>query len=282
MKHSLFVWAGMLLTTGLNAPVFAAEDPRLSDMMHEILRLNKLLEDAQAKLKKYQGEEAMGQPINLGRTSLAALNCSSVNGSRGLANKYYGIPNAFDDGQNKLGDMTYTYWLASYETVPWAEVSFDVPVAITSISVDGGTPFSTQMFTSLGAEWDEPESNSQLVLAEPRRSVSKVRLNFRGGGRFQVNEIRILGTVPPGVKYEVMTPRVLMTKENARDITREFFYQWQQNLGACGEPEITEDGDQLIATYYHLNPRFPMFRTVMNRKTGEIKSEGLADVAPLK
>src|SRR6185503_18719226 len=76
------------------------------------------------------------KPINLGRTSLTAIDASSVNAERGIDNFWYGALNAFDDGYNRV-DRHCTYWLTASEDRAWVELYFDAPVTVTSIRVEG-------------------------------------------------------------------------------------------------------------------------------------------------
>ena len=263
----------------LNSQLCLAKPQTTAQMQQEIARLNALVEQLRNQLKNEPNSAA---PINLGRTSLAAVSASSVNGNRDLANQYYGIPNAFDGGENWVNSLNYSSWLASGEASPWAEVAFDVPVTLSSISVDGGPPFSTQLFFAKGGEQNFPQTSGQLKLEKPLGDVSKVRLNFfGGGGNLQVQEIRVLGFVPPQTKYETRKPRVLMTRQNAIAIAQNAHREWHAKLAPAAAPEVVEEGGEYILTFKHAVGNYPIFRVVLNQKTGAVSSQSLAELAPL-
>src|SRR5687768_6548216 len=71
--------------------------------------------------------------INLARTSIAAVSASSVNGTRAMDNRFYGVVNAFDDGNNWHDNINYSYWLANHGGNAVADVYFDVPVTVKSV-----------------------------------------------------------------------------------------------------------------------------------------------------
>ena len=148
--------------------------------------------------------------VNLARTSLASVSASSVNGGRGLDNVYYGVLNAFDDGSNWHKEINYTYWLSSPgDLQPWVEVSFDIPVDISAVVVEGGPRYSTMFIDSEGNKRHAPPVSSVLRLEQVVPGVAKVRLTFiKGRGNVEVYEIRILGPRLRGATFEVCAPRI--------------------------------------------------------------------------
>src|SRR6185503_9684694 len=86
-------------------------------------------------------------PINLARTSLASVDASSTNGPREMENPYYGVLNAFDDGENWIDNHNYTYWESHLEEQPYIDVHFDVPVTLTRVELvaAAGTVFAVHL-----------------------------------------------------------------------------------------------------------------------------------------
>ena len=155
--------------------------------------------------------EGTAHPINLARTSLASVTASSVNGSRTMNNVFYGVLNAFDDGNNWHNSINYTYWLTGGDPRPWVDVKFDQPVSINAIVVEGGPTFSTQFEFAKGGERHYLEADGELKLDRALHRVERVRLTFeQESGNVQVHEICVLGYVPSGWEYEVGTPRLLV------------------------------------------------------------------------
>lgn len=164
-----------------------------------------------------QPVSATPSAINLARTSLASVSTSSVNGDRETANVYYGIRNAFDDGNNWYEKINYTYWLSDPgDLEPRVEISFDVPVSINSIVVESGPLFSTMFVTSDGAERHCAATKSILTMKEAIENVRKVRLVFqKPKDDVQVHEIRVMG-IAPRMEFSVGTPRILKPEETQR------------------------------------------------------------------
>lgn len=148
--------------------------------------------------------------VNLARTSLASVTASSVNGGRALDNVYYGVLNAFDDGSNWHNEINYTYWLSSPSDLqPRIEVSFDIPVDVSAVVVEGGPRYSTMFVDCEGSERHAPPVSSVLRLEQVVPGVAKVRLTFvKGQGNVEVYEVRILGPRPRGATFEVGAPRI--------------------------------------------------------------------------
>lgn len=256
--------------------VASAQTKKPVEMQQEIDRLSRQVEELKGKLAERQNPGP--GPINLGRTSLATVNASSVNGNRGLANKYYGVPNAFDDGGNVFNGISYTYWLGSGEPSPWIEVNFQAPVTVTSISVEGGQAFSTQLFLAAGVEASLPQATSEAKPEKPISGVSRLKLNFQRTGQNQVNEIRVMGLPPQGVKYEVKTPGVVMSPQNAEAIATEAFHTWRQKLGQVGPPQVKEEGDTIIITFVHPKTGATLFQSIADKSSGAVTSKAYTEV----
>jgi hypothetical protein len=223
--------------------------------------------------------------INLARTSLAWVLASSVNGGRAMDNEYYGILNAFDDDKgNSNGGITYTHWLGSYNE-EWVEVSFAEPVRVSSIAVDNGPRFSALLWLADGSQRPCGEAQGLLVLKEPADEVTKVRLRFdevprRPPGNEGVREIRVFGSVPIGVPYDVQLPRIIVDEHVAKLAAKERFGEWHQALIAGVEPNIEETEDSYRILYVRQADGLPVFRVVVDKETNRVQVEPLVDFAP--
>ena len=244
-------------------------------MQHEILRLNERIKELENQL---HGKAA---PINLGRTSLATVSASSVNGNRELSNPFYGILNAFDNGENWKNRINYTHWLTDSQPAHWVEIAFDEPVTVTSISVDNGPAFSSQLFVAAGGEETFKETTSQLALPQPIRGVTKVRLNFGGEMKpMKVDEIRIMGYVPPGTPYKIAAPRILMTKTNAASVAQNAFELWRMAQFKYNTPPVFEEGNSYLITFRDDTRGLDLFRVTINKQTSEVTTESLVNLVP--
>jgi hypothetical protein len=74
--------------------------------------------------------------INLGRTSLATVSGTPVNGNVPADDPFHGVLNLFDDGRHLINDLNYDYWLGNNTPAPqWVDVRFAVPVTITQMTL---------------------------------------------------------------------------------------------------------------------------------------------------
>ena len=152
-------------------------------------------------------------PINLARTTLAAVNASTVNGGRAMDDPFYGVLNAFDDGRNWKNNINYTTWLTSNEPVPWIDISFDEPVTLAGVFVESGPRFSTQAFIATGGEYDFRSCRDLVLADEPVPDVTRVRVNFHREGPddwrpLSVAEVRVFGYPDANSIWEPGPPRV--------------------------------------------------------------------------
>jgi hypothetical protein len=214
-------------------------------------------------------------PINLGRTSLARVTASSVNGGRAMDNIYHGILNAFDDGDNWYDGLNYTSWLADAGT-SWAEIYFDSPVSITSIQVEGNGPFAAMLDFALGGQERYPAVSSKLELATPVQGVAKVRLTFDASQtNCRVDEIMIFGYVSPGIEYAVRQPRVRTTVREARLAASAAFVDWWYQLFEDrAKPVVTEELDRFVCTFSRRGVDF--LQVVVDKSTGASTTTELA------
>jgi hypothetical protein len=218
------------------------------------------------------------RPINLGRTSLARVTASAVNGRRTMDNVFYGIVNAFDNGDNWYNNINYTYWLSDYYTGSWADVCFDCPVSVTSIQVEGGPSFTTTLDFSKGGRETYSSVADRLELAAPAHGVTKVRLTFESSEATpRVDEIVISGYVPLGVEYTVQRPRVFMALREAKLAAGAAYEEWWARLGqGIGSPAIQEEQDRFVFTYSRGD--VDLLQVVIDKLTGSTTAEELAEL----
>ncbi len=253
-------------------------------------------------------------PVNLGRTSLATVNASSVNGERAMNSVYYGILNAFDDGTNWYNNINYTYWLSGGETDPWVEVTFDRPVTVTSVFIEQGPPFLAEFRFDKGKDQRMtsvkvgPESSSldsevsptsllrntsisvaravqgrsqyhQVEIPSSLAGVTQVRLVFGGKVNTEVHEIRIMGYVPPDTEYLVMQPKILPTQRNMELIAKDAFEVWKYtSLWKNVTKQWVDRGNTVVTTYQ--KDGIEIFRVTTDKATGDTRVEQMADWAP--
>ena len=130
------------------------------------------------------GIAAEPEIINLARTSLAEVSGSPINGGRAIDDPYYGVLNLFDDGQHRLNNISYTWWLGD-KADGWVELRFLAPVTVTAVEMaapakvelpltgrDPKDVFPEMRFSHAGTE---PVS---LVLYDAERIAAETTLTF--------------------------------------------------------------------------------------------------------
>jgi hypothetical protein len=243
-------------------------------------RLEELEREVQALAAIIEGT---AKPINLGRTSLAAVTASSVNGGRALHDKFYGIVNAFDNGSNWHNSINYTYWLATGGTGQWVEVRFDSPVTVTSIHVEGNpgatSAWSARLSFAKGGEASWSPENHDLRLPQPAHGVTAIRLSFsQASTNLLVNEIRIMGYVRPDTEYSVARPRILVTRRSAQAIATQEYETWRLGLASRCVTNTTESDGAVVVTYSiagHI-----VFRVTVNKHDGTVIREAFVKLVP--
>ena len=239
------------------------------------------------------------EPINLGRTSLATVRASSVNGTRGQGNPYNGIPNAFDDGQHEIHRLNYTEWLPDSVPPQWAEARFDCPVAVSAIeAVFSGDTLPPNPLEARGDRTplppgDRPEPDreegphggkcratffgpadkllfqadfegARLPVAPAVENVVRVRLTF-DLHNLHVADIRILGRVPDGVAFTTGSPRFESDPRDAEEYGRIAFDDWFDAM----KGKITtrrEDLGQTIAVIFECDG-VVLYRAEIDKRT---------------
>lgn len=255
---------------GLSA--LAGEAPTREELLEENGRLRekvRLLEEA------LEGEAGL---VNLGRTSLAAVTASSVNGSRTVDNQFYGAVNAFDGGENWVNNINYTYWLAQGAS-GYVEVRFDKPVSVKEILVENGPPFTAVLHLAKGGERVLESDGRKICLGKAVHGVVRVRLTFpeKGGrsGNLRVDEIRIIGYAPPGEEYEVRRPRIFLTETVARLLAVDRFNRWRQSEAYGAGPRTVEHPDRYETVFRHKGGA-AIFRVTVFKEDSRVETETLA------
>ena len=238
---------------------------------------NEELEQEIAALKKIiEGTE---KPIDLCKTSLTRVTALSVNGGRPLTNKYYGILNAFDGGENWINNINYSYWLSGGGSV--VDIYFDAPVSVTSIFTERAPSFITEMHFQDGKLQSFTERKEKLDFEKPIHEVNKVRLKFvQQTGNLRVDEIKIFGYVPHGVEYSIELPRLFLTTGTAKTIALEAYNNWvDQLMRHSGNPIVEEDDNQIIFTFH--KEEMNILRVAVNKSRGQVTTEPLVELVNL-
>ncbi|MFP4028732.1 MAG: hypothetical protein ACLFWL_13160 [Candidatus Brocadiia bacterium] len=261
----------LTLVVCVTVPGLAGED--------EVARLKKKIENLKARIDTLEKQlEGTAKPVNLARTTLARVKGSSVNGARPLDDPYYGVLNAFDDGQNFMDGVNYSYWLSGRENAPWVELRFSKPVVLTEIQVEGGPPFEPRLYMARGGESNRKKVEKKIHFENPVRGVSGIRLTFEGKGTTRVEEIRVFGFPPPGADYETRRPNVIPTRHSAMLSAREAFQTWQQEIWAGVHSKIREAPGAFIITFRRQG--LDVFEVVVNKETGKARAQPLVRLAP--
>ncbi len=258
---------GLLLTVGAGST--RAQDD-VEALKRRIAELEALTERLSNQL------EGASHPINLARTKHARVAASSVNGNRSLADPYYGVRNAFDNGESWVGAINYSTWLSSGESQPWIEVRFDEPMSITAIEVDRGPAYSAQLFFAAGGEKSLPEGRERTTLSQAVAGVVRVRLHFRpeeAEGNVQVHEVRVFGHGPGDEPAADRAPRLHLTDRSVETLALEAYRAWLSELfeGATAEVESGDDGDWRVA----------MRKDGRSIAVVRVDSEGAVELEPL-
>lgn len=229
-----------------------------------------------------RADDAPPAVINLGRTSLASVTASSVNGERAMDNPFCGVTNAFDDGKNRVNDMDYTSWEPDYggpET--YVEVRFDVPVTVAEIIIEKGRPFTAHLFGEDDAE-QVVKGDESAAVHPVAAKISRVQIYFEPDAqhRIEVQEIKIMGMVPAGIKYTVGVPRVVVSDRNMELEADGAYWEWLSSYaGHSKHKTVRQEGDKTIFVYFLED--VPVMRVTVDHKTGNKKVEIISAKKPI-
>ncbi len=199
------------------------------------------------------------EPVNLGRTSLARVSASSVNGGRAMEDEHYGVLNAFDAGENWLDGILYDSWLPRDCDAGCAvEMELGAPARVSAIAIEGGRYFTARLTDGVGEEQAHVGKGS-LSLDPPATGIRRLRLEIdttkvpssQGGWLSPgVKEILVMGTFPPGTRYEVGRPRVIPTQENLELTAESAFARWLQLSSRDRTRIVRYAGNAVIYVYF--------------------------------
>lgn len=235
---------------------------------------NESLNELKEKIKVLESMiEGTAHPMNLARTSLAKVDASSVNGARMLNDVYYGIQNAFDDGQHWFADINYTYWLSSSETMPWIEIQFNYPVTITSVFVEQAPAFSTTFYFSQGGQTNFKAVKEQLTLESPTSGVNRVRLSFNKEDKniISVSEVKILGYPPFNVEFNEGLPDLVVSDLKVlaqyEQRANKIFDDWKRTLLASDHLPRREETEDSIMFIFGKGNEIDFLRVTIDKET---------------
>lgn len=248
-----------------------AERDRLAGRVEELEKLNAEMADQL---------EGTAHPINLGRTSLARVSASNVNGGRGLDSVYYGVRNAFDGGKgNVVGTTTYSYWSGETRGKQWIEVRFESPVTVTGVTVDGTPARLVELSFRKGGGEDLKVAGD---LAAPAHGVVRVRLHLQEGDvPPHVNEVLVRGFVPPGVKHEAsVTPLIAWDESSACQAALSHYYESDMGPRKGITAKSRRRDDEIEVTLFR--DGMAMARDLFNLRTSKHAFEAMVKLVPLK
>jgi len=272
MKCTAF--ALLILTLcSLNA---RSDEPTVAELKEQVRVLQAEVDKLSAVL------EGTAHPINLGRTDFAAVAAASTNGGRAPGNKFYGIRNAFDGGENWHNNINYSYWLSGGGLGMFIEVRFDHPVTVTGIVLEGAPQCSPVFSFAKGGEEPHGQFAGKFKPPRPLHGVTGVRLNLGDQtGNIQVREIRVMGYPHPDVKYKVTRPRLILDERAAEAMARDEF----QNAGFSPHhalPRVVEEMDRWEFTFRHQKDEVDIFHVTVFKKDSRVESKRLAKWTPIE
>ncbi len=166
--------------------------------------------------------------VNLARLSITHVSASGVNGDRELDNKYYGVLNLFDRGENFIRKINYTTWLTDAQVTHWVNLRFDSPVTVHAVIIETTgerRPAEcaiecTQVYRDqrIRREFESFELRAFKVVekfVEPLPGVDEIRIIFPGPGMIEVAEVKVLGEPPQDTTWVSRRPKI------DRDLTSE-------------------------------------------------------------
>ena len=267
-------WNGVLWAQAVEPPSVESRE-ELQKRIEQLEKELKLLEEI---------VEGTAAEVNLGRTSIAAVAASSVNGGRALDDQFYGVLNAFDDGNNLINNINYTSWLGNGGS-EWVEIHFDHPVTITSIHVEANPNplkgFETKLTFDKGGEKSFPDLNRVLELPQKAHGVKRVRVTVpQPAGIPTIQEIRVMGHVPPGVVYRVGKPRLHITGRTGLALAKAEFEKWRLALAVPSTFKTKEDERNVEVTFSANG--MDLLKVTIDKATGKVTRDCFVRLAPIE
>ena len=273
MKYTAF--ALLILTLGsLNA---RSDEPTVAELKEQIRTLQAEVDKLSAVL------EGTAHPINLGRTDFAAVSAASTNGGRAPGNKFYGVRNAFDDGENWHNNINYSYWLSGGGQGMFIEVRFDHPVTVTGITLEGAPQCSPVFAFAKGGEEPHGQFAGEFTPPRPLHGVTGVRLDFGNpGGNIQVSEIRVMGYPHPDVKYKVTRPRLILDQRAAQAMAVEEFQEAGFSPYQAHPRATADEMDRWEFTFRYQKDDVDIFHVTVFKKDSRVETKRLAKWTPIE
>ena len=168
--------------------------------------------------------------IDISRLSITHVSASSVNGNRQLNDEFYGVLNLFDNGNNYIKGINYSYWFSDAESQHWVKLSFDKPVMINSVVVETTGKRRPKEY-SLDFSQISGDSKNTIKYLEsipikglrtvnelkrPIINVSEIQINFPGPEAVEISEIRVLGKVLDDIEPTLQVPKIGLSKVSER------------------------------------------------------------------
>jgi hypothetical protein len=95
----------------------------------------------------------------------------------------------------------------------------------------------------------------------------------------KVNEIRIMGVVPPGTEHEVQKPRVKPTRRNLELVADDAFKAWLHPYLTAKKRSVRETQTSIVFVYFIED--VPVVRVTIDRKSGAKKVESFSREKPI-
>ena len=118
----------------------------------------------------------------------------------------------------------------------------------------------------------------QVDFETPIHGVASVRLGFKQNtGNLKVNEIQILGFIPPDIEYTVGIPRLLINARNAEIMAEAAYRQWTDLfLPDQNTPIMQEEQEEFVFTYQ--KGTMDILQVTIDKHTGEATTEELVEL----
>ncbi|MCG3179065.1 MAG: hypothetical protein BIFFINMI_01396 [Phycisphaerae bacterium] len=243
---------------------------------HLQLEVDKLNKEVGRLNDQLQGSET---PVNLGRTSLAAVSASSVAGCKALDDPLCGVRNAFDAGSNWVDGVNATDWKSCGENDPWLQIDFDSHVSLTSIAAQGGKIDRAEIWQVKSGMRSWAATDGRVRFEQPQHGVTRVRVHLQTGESAGLAELMVMGYVPVGVDYAQTTPRIAWDGSSVRVAALESYRQWGHGPTRAAASRVAESAGawQVTVVYDGVD----MCRVKFDKATGAKEFTPLAIMKPV-
>ena len=254
---------------------WADDEPSPDELRQEIRQLKAEVEKLSAVV------EGTAKPINLARTDFASVSSSGVNGGRPPSNKFYGVQNAFDGGEDRHDGINYSYWLSDGADSQFIDVHFDHPVTVTSAHVECGA-LTTPTFRFVKGEDTHKAFVRNCKPEAPLRGVTSVRFAFaHAASNLRVHEIQVMGYPHPDVKYKVTRPRLRINEPGANALAVEKFLEAGFTMKDVSRRTM-EHMDRWEIIFHHDVDDVDLFQVVAFKRQAKVETKRLAKFVPIE